>query len=173
MRSKWCKLAYCSHHGDAMPWKRFPCYWPFVRGIQPVNGGFLSQKDRCGALISSFFLFRLKCWAVDVSGIWCALWIMWRHSNELVTVEVSFHETYGKYSKPCDCWAQFFKFSKDSIGYPEPVIDIVMKCNIDKLLTHWSRDKMAAIFETFSNGFSWMKMYEFRLKFHWNLCLGV
>ena len=26
---------------------------------------------------------------------------------------------------------------------------------------------------TFSNGFSWMKMYEFRLTFHWNLFLGV
>ena len=34
-------------------------------------------------------------------------------------------------------------------------------------LTHWSRDKMAAIFQTtFSKAFSWMKMYEFRLRFH-------
>ena len=29
-------------------------------------------------------------------------------------------------------------------------------------LSHWGRDKMAAIFQTFSNAFSWMKMYEFR-----------
>ena len=37
-------------------------------------------------------------------------------------------------------------------------------------LTHWGRDKMAAIFlTTFSNAFSWMKMYEFRLRFHWNV----
>ena len=37
-------------------------------------------------------------------------------------------------------------------------------------LTHWGRDKMAAIFQTiFSNAFSWMKMYEFRLRFHWSL----
>ena len=41
-------------------------------------------------------------------------------------------------------------------------------------LTHWGRDKMAVIFQTtFSNGFSWMKMYEFRLTFHWSLFLGV
>ena len=41
-------------------------------------------------------------------------------------------------------------------------------------LTHWGRDKMAAIFQTtFSNGFSLMKMYEFRLTFHWSLFLGV
>ena len=37
-------------------------------------------------------------------------------------------------------------------------------------LTHWGPDKMAAISQTtFSNVFSWMKMYEFRLRFHWSL----
>ena len=41
-------------------------------------------------------------------------------------------------------------------------------------LTHWGRDKMAAISQTtFSNGFSWMKMYGFWLTFHWSLFLGV
>ena len=38
------------------------------------------------------------------------------------------------------------------------------------ILTHWGRDKMAAIFQTtFSNAFSWMKMFKFRLRFHWSL----
>ena len=38
------------------------------------------------------------------------------------------------------------------------------------LLTHWGRDKMAAISQTtHSNAFSWTKMLEFRLKFHWSL----
>ena len=41
-------------------------------------------------------------------------------------------------------------------------------------LTHWGRDKMDAVFQTtFSNGFSWMKIYEFRLSFHWSLFLRV
>ena len=41
-------------------------------------------------------------------------------------------------------------------------------------LTHWGRDKMPAISQTtLSNSFSWMKMLEFRLKFHWNLFLRV
>ena len=36
--------------------------------------------------------------------------------------------------------------------------------------THWGRDKMATISRTtFSNAFSWMKMYDFRLQFHCNL----
>ena len=37
-------------------------------------------------------------------------------------------------------------------------------------LTHWGRYKMDAISQTtLSNAFSWMKILEFRLKFHWNL----
>ena len=41
-------------------------------------------------------------------------------------------------------------------------------------LTHWGWDKMDAIFQTtFSNAFSWMKIYEFRLSFHWSLFLSV
>ena len=39
-------------------------------------------------------------------------------------------------------------------------------------LTHWKRDKMIDILQTtFSNALSWMKMYEFPLRFHWNLFL--
>ena len=39
-------------------------------------------------------------------------------------------------------------------------------------LTHWGRDKMAAVSQTtLSNAFSWMKMLEFRLRFHWSLFL--
>ena len=41
-------------------------------------------------------------------------------------------------------------------------------------ITHWGRDKMAAILQTtFSNAFSWMKMLEFRLIFHWSFFLRV
>ena len=41
-------------------------------------------------------------------------------------------------------------------------------------LTHWGRAKMAAVFQTtFWNAFSWMKMYEFRKRFHWSLLLRV
>ena len=41
-------------------------------------------------------------------------------------------------------------------------------------LTHWGRDKMAAVSQTtLSNAFSWMKMLEFRLRFHWSLFLRI
>ena len=51
---------------------------------------------------------------------------------------------------------------------------VYKKCNkvkhLDtKLLT---QDKIAVIFQTtFENAFTWMKMFEFRLKFYWNLSL--
>ena len=51
---------------------------------------------------------------------------------------------------------------------------IMMQAGHCTSLTHWGRDKMAAIFQTtIWNAFSWMKMYEFRLRFHWRLFPGV
>ena len=39
-------------------------------------------------------------------------------------------------------------------------------------LTHWSWDNMAAILQTkFLNALSWMKLYEFRIRFHWSVFL--
>ena len=43
------------------------------------------------------------------------------------------------------------------------------KCLCNTLLTHWGWDKMAAILQTFSNAFPWMKTFKFQLKFHWSL----
>ena len=48
----------------------------------------------------------------------------------------------------------------------EPRIALGVAC---LRLTHWGRDKMAAISQTtLSNPFSWMEKFEFRLKFHWS-----
>ena len=63
---------------------------------------------------------------------------------------VPVHWRQGK----CQLWSNFFMY--------RPTV----------VLTYWGRDKMAAISQTtFSNGFSWMKMLEFRLRFHWSLFL--
>ena len=49
----------------------------------------------------------------------------------------------------------------------------MLQCSLvirQPILTHWGRDKMAAISQTtFSNVFSSMKMFKFRLRFHWSL----
>ena len=44
--------------------------------------------------------------------------------------------------------------------------------HLSQTLTLWDRDKMDAISQTtISNAFSWMKMFWFRLKFHWSVFL--
>ena len=54
------------------------------------------------------------------------------------------------------------------ISYSEYVLGIVSS------LTHWGRDKMAAISQTtLSNAFSWMKMYELRLRIRWSFFPNV
>ena len=41
-------------------------------------------------------------------------------------------------------------------------------------ILHWVRDKTAAISQIiFLNAFPWMKMHEFRLRFHWSLFLSA
>ena len=41
-------------------------------------------------------------------------------------------------------------------------------------LTHWGRNKMDSISQTtFWSAFSWMKMFKFRITFHWSLFLRV
>ena len=71
------------------------------------------------------------------------------------------------------CWflnAQVKNWHGSSQGvFPKRSIYQRQTCHTD-FLTHWGRDKMVDISQTiFSSAFSWMKMYEFRLRFHWNL----
>ena len=52
-------------------------------------------------------------------------------------------------------------------------LQVMLQWSVD-CLTHWGRDKMDAILQTtFSTAFSWMKMFEFQLIFHWSLFLRV
>ena len=42
------------------------------------------------------------------------------------------------------------------------------------IVTHWGRDEMAAFSQTtFSSAFPWMRTFEFRIKFHWNMFFDV
>ena len=54
------------------------------------------------------------------------------------------------------------------------VIEMACEISFFICLIHLPLDKMSAISQTiFSNALSWMKMYEFQLKFHWSLFLKV
>ena len=86
--------------------------------------------------------------------------------------------------KPHACSCNAFRFTSDiwttnymcvcaRSNYIHIKLWDVITCHVITL-THWGRDKMDVIFQTtFWNGFSSMKMYEYRLKFHWSLFLRV
>ena len=61
------------------------------------------------------------------------------------------------------CW-----FASNTGDDNRPTSPNIYDCELIIVLTHWGRDKIAAIFQkTFSNVFSWM--FKFRLRFHWRL----
>ena len=73
-----------------------------------------------------------------------------------------------------------FCYNLHHISFPEPSWEQVsfspgnclLPKNTKPELTHWGGDKMDAISQTtFSNTFSWKKIYEFRLRFHWSMFL--
>ena len=72
----------------------------------------------------------------------------------------------------------FFQYSSSCLAAKSPRLKYFLsgayKNNKTQGLTHWGRDKMDVISQTTgSSAFSWKKMFEFRLKFHWSLFLRV
>ena len=66
-----------------------------------------------------------------------------------------------------------FVFHKEGFQLPAPSQCWEMiKCQYTNL-THWDTYKMAGIFNTFSNAFSVMKMFEFLIQFHLSSFLKV
>ena len=141
-------------HDDVIKWKHFPRYWPFVRGIHrsPVNSPHKGQWR--GAL-----MFSLICVCIND-------WVNNREAGDLrrygahydITVMNKFNNTMVK----PDPWLlrKNHKLTCHWITF--------------RVKTHWDRDEMDAISQTtFWSAFSWMKMFEFRLKFHWSLFLRV
>ena len=87
------------------------------------------------------------------------------------------HFLYSKFTRMLT-WKRFYRYAKSTLSSRNHVYSFtytVDYTDVSKFfLTYWGRDKMAAIFQTsFSIAFSWMKMYEFRIRFHWNLFLRV
>ena len=169
------------YHDDIIKWKHFPCYWPFVRGIHrsPVNSPHKGQW--CGALMFSFICAWINGWDNRKAGdlrchhthydITVILPWRWYHSFVLshrFSLVTGHGIVYLQYWSDIWCWS--------CMNILLIFMSVLSLNGVDGhiLWTHWGRDKMADIFQTtFSNAFCWMKMYEFRLKFHWSLFLRV
>ena len=96
----------------------------------------------------------------------------------------------GHQQVQCSLQSHTYFLSWSSTGYQQATIAVTLssvgtqcklhkhkvqnKSQMDGTEQCWGQDKMAAIFQkTFCNTFSWMKMYEFQLRFRRSLFLRV
>ena len=143
----------------------------FGEHIYPILGISLSVK--CGILQETPFTesFYNTCTCLS-AGTWYGLF----------RVKCAYH-----FANSVACHIYYMLHNLAEFGVD---LSVLTRHTIDKLarlshwlpggvamsLTYWGRDKMDkmdAIFQTtFSNTFSWMKMYQFRLEAHWSVLLG-
>ena len=103
-------------------------------------------------------------------------WLFWQH------LQMHFPKKTSQFENKYKCCLE----SKDKSPLVWAVAQTGQKPQTEKMLwwictssdhhalTIWGRDKMAAILRTtFSNAFSWMKMYELHLRFRWSLFLSI
>ena len=89
---------------------------------------------------------------------WCQIFVFQRDTVYNDTQKSSSKSVSNNVSAICWCHIAIQSRAADKYGWIA--------------LRHWGRDIMATIFQTiFSHAFSWMKMYKFRLRFHWSLSL--
>ena len=83
---------------------------------------------------------------------------LWRYCNV----------PYGRQNPRYQC-----HWCSDDIIVADGVVAQWTRASANKIFNTLRPRQMDAISQTtFSNAFSWMKMFEFRLKFHWSLFLG-
>ena len=112
-------------------------------------------------------------------------------TNPLLEPMFTYHQrvslafTWDQFHKKCSqipsviCIRRLYFWIYDH-NPPEPM-SWTLECNVSSMpyylvklyhhqqLTHWGQDKMAPILQTtFANEFSWIRMYEFCLRFHWS-----
>ena len=119
--------------------------WPGDAIRQYRSGLTLVQVMACCLMAACYY--PNQCWLLISEVLWHA---------SLSTFTVSTRLIF---------YIMYLKFMLQILLTHLPATDV---------LTHWGRDKIGAIFQTtFSNAFSWMKMYQYQLKFHWSLFLRV
>ena len=68
-----------------------------------------------------------------------------------------------------DCWCRLCRNNQE---IPAFFLGWHFWCN--SLLTHWCSEKMVDIYQTtFSNAFSWIKIFAFLIQFDWSLFLRI
>ena len=164
-------------HDDIIKWKHFSRYWPFVLWYAPeqtveqtIEKPVIWEPSRSISFVMlTALLFHSNCLKELLFIAWFYRW-HWIIFVRRPRSSWRLHTT----------WRQIGTRSSPTImlttASHEPHYVVCTSRYTDEInyLTHWGRDKMAAISQTtLSIAFSWMKMLEFRLNFHWSLFLRV
>ena len=138
-------------------------------GNSPVPGDFPAQRP----VTRSFDVFFNLCLNKRLSKQSWGWWFemiscpLWRHCNDSwqLCLNVKIYGTRCPWMMlNLDYWDSFEDMNVITLSCP----------NLNEGLPHLPLNKMAAILQTtYSSAFSWMKILEVQLKFHWNLFLMV
>ena len=153
-------------HDDVIKWKHFPRYWPFVRGI---------HRSTVNSLTQSFDVSLICAWTnswannTDAGDLrrYCAQYDVIVILNSSYNLEAANNFPLlpfpiWTYRRPVYCLP--------SISFVSWYHDM-QTLSLLALNTLRPRQMAAISQTTLSNPFSWMKVFEFRLKFHWSLFL--
>ena len=149
------------------------------RETQSIPFGELSGQNLTLNLLMFTYLHRLSIndWMADISPFLlplCATLLtkcLCCNMSSMGVLRSTDHTGVQLRAQPTFSRHIFAK-EKRRVNSFSPHNRLVMSAAYEAALTHWVRDKIAAISQTtFYIAFSWMKIYAFRLRFHWGLLL--
>ena len=138
-------------------WSSILCHGVLLTFSLLLSGMYLLDLPSCITVST--------CPSILYHGVILALHlVLWYQVDLLSSIYLTFHLVQYYSLALSSCMAVAWPFMFHVSPYTSYII----------VLTHWSRGKMDAISQTtFWSAFSWMKMFEFRWKFHWSLFLKV
>ena len=126
----------------------------------------------------SFVIVDFLITSLSVASILLCRHYLYIHQGPFFLYGITLISAWINNHKPSKIWDQitylFPKCNAYTIEICEWISNSPHILHMYDVIIDRGRDKMATIFQTtFSNAFSWMKIYQFRLRFHWGLFLGV
>ena len=131
------------------------------------NGPVFGRRGFCHSQIK--FLYAVYCRELNINGNQCYCWLCINDMD-------SYQSTLCQNTIPAQIIWQRVSSCLNDWSCPITIFTLCLVwrslhwyCCIS-VLTHWGQDEMNNISQTtFSNEFSSIKMFEFRLRFHWSL----
>ena len=167
-----------------------PAYhdWPFMgestgpsqrtNNAETVFMSWRKHSDTTGNQHWILVLYRqpsgiVECKPAVMGHIWCKQGGMQAYNSYMCCCLISKTDwlyDLHKHANTILITNEFIKF----VHHQWPHGLFYKRYTLNQYLTHRGRDKMAAISQTtLSSAFSWMEMFEFRLKFQWSLFIRV